>query len=60
MLLDPVKQSTEAYHLNAEGGISGLGTALTQEIWGMRACITKSLHRVCRDVLDSGEGPSSQ
>lgn len=53
MVSDQVKQSTKKYQWNVEGAISSLGTALTEDIWGMCACITDCLDLVPPDVSDS-------
>lgn len=59
-VFDQVKQSTEAYQLSLEGGISSLGTALMQYIPSIGAQITVRLDKMLRDVSGSGEGQSSQ
>lgn len=51
---------SNTYQLNVKGDISSLGTALTQYIRSMCAGVTKCRVTVRRDVLDSGDGPSTE
>lgn len=59
-VLDQVEKTTKSYQLNVDDDISSLETALTQEITSMYAQITERLDRLRQNVLDLGEGPSSQ